>query len=103
MSSATAIAPSPACTLAVLYVEQKAFIRRIVTRSGVVARDVEDVVHNAFLQIAGALDRFDPKGSLRAWLATIARRTARAHLELRRTMEAPLGIDGWMREPGACR
>ena len=102
MSSPTTIAPSTACPhkfLAVLYVEQKAFLRRIVTRAGVAARDVEDVVHNAFLQIAGALGRFDPKRRLRAWLATIARRTARDHLELRRTTEAPIGLDARRYEP----
>jgi RNA polymerase sigma factor (sigma-70 family) len=88
-------------TMASLYVEQKGFVEGVVRRGGVPSRDVEDVTHDAFIQIGGALSRFDPgRGEgLRAWLGTIARRTARDHLALGRTSEMPIGFD--VEEDGA--
>lgn len=78
--------------MATLYAEQKTWVERVVCRAGVPSRDVEDVTHDAFVQIGRALPRLDPGRPLRPWLATIARRVARDHLALRRTGETPREI-----------
>jgi RNA polymerase sigma-70 factor, ECF subfamily len=81
--------------LAVVYREQKDFVRRVVRRIGVPERDVDDVVQEVFLKVGAALDRFDPARSLRPWIAVIALPMARDHRELRRTTEIPTPF-GWL-------
>lgn len=50
------------------------FVRRMVGSA-----DAEDVMQDALLKIHAALPRFDPGGSLRAYVYTITRNTVRDH------------------------
>ena len=52
-------------------------VLRAVRRSGVAARDAEDVAQDVFVAVNGALTRYDLTRPIEPWLLTIAYRTAR--------------------------
>jgi RNA polymerase sigma-70 factor (ECF subfamily) len=62
-----------------LYRAHHALVFRLVSRLGVRAAHAEDVTHDVFLAIAGALERREPVISERAWVAGVARNVVLRH------------------------
>jgi len=54
--------------------------------------EVEDLVHDVFLEAARSLERLRNPNAVKAYLTTIAVRRAQRHL-LRRRLRAALGLD----------
>lgn len=66
-------------------VEHGSFVRAVVVNAGARGSDVDDVVQTVLFKVGAQLGSFDPsKGSLRAWLGTIARHCT---IDLHRTRE----------------
>jgi RNA polymerase sigma-70 factor (ECF subfamily) len=55
-----------------IYERHHASVHRFVSRATSDARDVDDIVHNAFLLVPETAHRFDGRASCRAWLLGIA-------------------------------
>jgi RNA polymerase sigma-70 factor, ECF subfamily len=70
-----------------LFREHFVGVTSAVQRFGVHPRNAKDVAQDVFLNVLNALDRYDPSRPFKSWLKTITYRTARDHLELRRTGE----------------
>jgi len=64
-----------------------AWVLRAVQWFGVHPRNAEDVAQDVFLKVFETLDRYDPSRPFKPWLKIITYRTARDHLDLRRTRE----------------
>ncbi|UQA55734.1 RNA polymerase sigma factor [Polyangium aurulentum] len=71
-----------------LYTEERSFIRNLVLRRGVPARDADDVVHEVFLVVCRRIADLDPTHTARPWLHVITvqvaanyRKRARHHRE----------------------
>lgn len=62
-----------------LYLAHHALVFRLVSRLGVGAGNAEDVTHDVFMAIAGALTRRGEISSERAWVAGVARNVVLRH------------------------
>jgi RNA polymerase sigma-70 factor (ECF subfamily) len=66
------LASGETSALGELYERHHAAVHRFVSRATSDARDVDDIVQNAFLLVPGAASRFDGRASCRGWLIGIA-------------------------------
>ncbi|WP_206080481.1 RNA polymerase sigma factor [Polyangium aurulentum] len=62
----------PSRLIARLYAEERSFVRNLVLRRGVPARDADDVVHEVFLVVCRRIADLDPTHTARPWLYVIA-------------------------------
>ena len=60
--------------LRTVYREHARYVWRVCHGMGVSPLHIDDVVHDVFLVVRRRLDDFDPRRSMRAWLAGITRR-----------------------------
>ena len=65
--------------LRTVYREHARYVWRVCHGMGVSPLHIDDVVHDVFLVVRRRLDDFDPRRSMRAWLAGITRRVV-SHL-----------------------
>jgi RNA polymerase sigma-70 factor (ECF subfamily) len=73
------VCPSPAKTpadLARIYLENRSFVRSVLLGRGVPPRDVDDLVHDAFIVVQGRIGDLDPTHTPLPWLYVIAIRVA---------------------------
>jgi RNA polymerase sigma-70 factor (ECF subfamily) len=70
-----------------VYRDHAAYVWRVGRALGVSTLHIDDVVHDVFLVVRRRLPDFDPRRSLRAWLAGITRRVV-GHLRRKRAREA---------------
>lgn len=61
-------------SLETIYLEHIEFAWRTARYLGVPDRETEDVVHEVFIIVARRLDDYDPRYSVRSWIAGITRR-----------------------------
>lgn len=72
-------APDDRPGFATVYRDHARYVWRVCHGMGVSPLHIDDVVHDVFLVVRRRLDDFDPRRSLRAWLAGITRRVV-SHL-----------------------
>lgn len=80
MSFERSVEPGPACVLQ----DEFAHVCRVLARSGVPERDVEDVAQEVFIVLWRRWGEFDPSRPLRPWLSGIATRVAQSYFRLHR-------------------
>lgn len=81
-------------TVELLFRTEMDFVMNIARRCGLTDADAEDVTQQVFIKLQRRLHSLHAPESIRPWLATIARRKARAHLGARRrTVDEPLPYD----------
>jgi RNA polymerase sigma-70 factor (ECF subfamily) len=71
--------PGKAGEFAELFAAHASFVWRVLRRLGVPEADVDDAVQEAFLIVHRKLAGYEERGSVRAWLFTIARQVASHH------------------------
>jgi RNA polymerase sigma-70 factor (ECF subfamily) len=62
----------PSGLIARIYAEERSFVRHLVLRRGVPARDADDVVQEVFLVVCRRIADLDPTHTSRPWLYVIA-------------------------------
>jgi RNA polymerase sigma-70 factor (ECF subfamily) len=62
--------------LAALFADHADFVWRVLKRLGTPAAEIEDALQEVFLVVARKLPEYEERGSVRAWLFTIARQVA---------------------------
>jgi RNA polymerase sigma-70 factor (ECF subfamily) len=78
-------------SLGILFDRYEPTVRRVLSYLTARSADVDDLVQVTFLQVIRAAPRYDPKYSVRSWLAGIAAIMARRHRRSLRRMA------GWLR------
>ena len=81
-------------TVAALYVEYSAFVRRVLRVHGVGPACVEDARQDVFLVVFRRFDDFVPCASYKTWLFTIATRVARDYRRRVSRKGGLLGLEG---------
>jgi len=71
--------PEKAGDFADLFLAHASFVWRVLRRLGVPDADAEDALQEVFLVVHRKLPTYEDRGSLRAWLFTIARQVASRH------------------------
>jgi RNA polymerase sigma-70 factor, ECF subfamily len=71
--------PEKAGAFADLFLAHASFVWRVLRRLGVPEADAEDALQEVFLVVHHKLPTYEDRGSLRAWLFTIARQVASHH------------------------
>ncbi len=59
-----------------LFREHASFVARVLSRLNVPPADVDDALQEVFLVVARKLEHYEDRGSVKAWLFTIARQVA---------------------------
>lgn len=62
--------------LAAIFAQHADFVWRVLRRLGTPAAEIEDALQEVFLVVARKLPEYDERGSMRAWLFTIAKQRA---------------------------
>lgn len=83
--------------IAVMYDRYGDFVYRTAYAVMGVAGDAEDVLQDVFLGLPEALRHYEDRGAIKAWLRTVAARTALMRLR-RRRRNAEVALEAW---PGA--
>jgi RNA polymerase sigma-70 factor (ECF subfamily) len=89
----------PKLTLDEIYRRYGRYVAAIILRLDGRATDVEDLVQDVFVEAAAGITRLREPEAIRGWLATIAVRTVRRRLRLRRVRQF-FGLDRDVAEIG---
>lgn len=76
-----------------LFEAEFAYMWRSLARLGVPPRDLEDVTHDAFMEVYRRLDSYDPSRPMRPWLFAFAFRIASDYRRLARHRVEVMGAD----------
>lgn len=79
MSAAAEASETQRPRLETIYLEHMQFAWRTARYLGVPDRETEDVVHEVFIVVQRRLDDYDPRYSMRSWIAGITRRVVMHH------------------------
>lgn len=78
-AGAAAEAPARPLTSAEVFREHGAFVFRLLRRLGIADADLDDLTQDVFVSVHRALDKYEERNHLRAWLYRITVRVAASH------------------------